>query len=785
MATDRRWIGAEVATVALVAACLAGTLNLVISVHRKALQPPKVASVVPPAPPEPAPTPEPEPEPAPVQVVEQPRPAPSPPPEPAEDPTPKVLAGIAEATAAERAEADRLDREAAGLEQGSKVAAAGAESWRRREMLVKQQLAALDDKARETAREVDAHAARRDVLERERDALKAAVAAAPGEGSYAVLPYQGENGTWRRPIVIECTAGQVTMRPNGPSFTMLELSGLANPRSSPVVVAIARELLKVQNSGSPDGSPVTPYFVFLVRPDGVRSYYELRARLEPLGIAFGYELVDADMEVHVPDYDNLAAWDGTPTLDAPPSGLAGGGPDGRGAGGGAGSLAGGGLAWPGAGGGGTGTGSRPRLDSGAFDLARGRGAGEGAGPGGDGAGDGPDAFVWPSRRSGAGRGGALEGLDDAESVEPGADEPGTRGAMAGGEPSSRPDVNRGGRPGGGIKPPARDAGRPDFARRGEGTGLDRPGAGRNATASRDAAEPGGGLMWGDSAPPGVSPSVVRGYRGGRLANAGAAETPSTGPSSEAAGEPPRELSLGDAIGDALEASGSGMKPSVGASGSGMSPPAGASGSEMTPPPGLLGSGMKPPEGALGSGMKPPAIAPGVAGGLARLALGMGASGGGQPGPGLMLGGAAEPAKGGGGSGGSASDGGEAGMGPLIPDPDGERPKNVSVPFEIVVACGRDGVTIQPGSRRITTHALKHRRDEELLVRNLEAEARRRATLDPALRPRPRVKFVVQEDGAANFWEARRQLLFSGLDWPMSLQVAGAQNPRLLDEGGIW
>ncbi len=75
-------------------------------------------------------------------------------------------------------------------------------------------------------------------------ALKAALAKAPGEGSFAVLPYKGENGTWRRPIVLECTNGSVTLRPNGPSFSMLDLSGLINPRSSPVIISIARELLK-------------------------------------------------------------------------------------------------------------------------------------------------------------------------------------------------------------------------------------------------------------------------------------------------------------------------------------------------------------------------------------------------------------------------------------------------------------------------------------------------------------------------------------------------------------
>ena len=98
---------------------------------------------------------------------------------------------------------------------------------------------------------------------------------------------------------------------------MLDLSSLINPRSSPVILAVARELLRVQMSESPDGSPVVPYFVFLVRPDGIRPYYEIRARLEPLGIAFGYELISQDLRVDVPDFDNLATWDGTIPLEEP------------------------------------------------------------------------------------------------------------------------------------------------------------------------------------------------------------------------------------------------------------------------------------------------------------------------------------------------------------------------------------------------------------------------------------------------------------------------------------
>ncbi|WP_068416623.1 hypothetical protein [Planctomyces sp. SH-PL62] len=218
--------------VALIMASLGGAMHLVISVHRRALtarkatEPPTptpIAATAVPVAPEPTPAPAPlEIVETPPKVVEKPRPAPSPPPE---DPTPKALAQLNEATAREAEEAARLDREVRSLEQGRQAAVAESERWRRREMLVQQQVAALAKKAEKLDRQVDAYAAQRDVLARERDALKAALANAPSEGSYAVLPYRGENGTWRRPIVIECTAGSVQIRPDGPSFSLLDLSG--------------------------------------------------------------------------------------------------------------------------------------------------------------------------------------------------------------------------------------------------------------------------------------------------------------------------------------------------------------------------------------------------------------------------------------------------------------------------------------------------------------------------------------------------------------------------------
>ncbi len=166
-------------------------------------------------------------------------------------------------------------------------------------------------------RDADALDAERDVLERELDATKAALAKASKRSGFAVLPYKGPNGTWRRPIVIECTRGGASLQPRGPKFTVLDLSPRIRPRSSTFVRAVARELDHSQSTNTPDGAPAVPYIVFLVRPDGVAPYYLARTCLEPLGISFGYELVDQNLEINIPDFDDVTTWDGTVPLDLP------------------------------------------------------------------------------------------------------------------------------------------------------------------------------------------------------------------------------------------------------------------------------------------------------------------------------------------------------------------------------------------------------------------------------------------------------------------------------------
>jgi len=106
-------------------------------------------------------------------------------------------------------------------------------------------------------------------------------------------------------------------------------------------------------------------------------------------------------------------------------------------------------------------------------------------------------------------------------------------------------------------------------------------------------------------------------------------------------------------------------------------------------------------------------------------------------------------------------------------------KSIDVPFEIVVVCRPDGAVIHPGGYLLTSKSLAAGKKDSIMVRELLAVAQRRAESDPTIRPQPRVKFLVENGGSETFWAARKQILFSGLGWPMSLQVAGAQDPHVL------
>jgi len=828
MRQRRGTIWTERALMVLFLASLAGALNLVMAVHRRAAATRREAEAVstPSVQVDTAATNVPASAPRPPSVVTStivpapgPVKAPSPPPE---DPTKKALAELAAATAQEIEAARQADHRTELLEQARLNVVAESERWRRREMLVKQQVSALADRARKIDKQIDTLAAQRDVLAKERDALKAAVTSSQqGKGSYAVLPYKGPNGSWRRPIVMECSNGTVTLRPKGPTFSMLDLSALLNPRSNPVILAIARELLHVQMSESPDGSPVVPYFVFLIRPDGIRPYYEIRARLEPLGIAFGYELIEQDLKVDVPDFDNLVTWDGTIPLDEPLMPAPAGGNNGTGDG----------LAWPSAG-----TGSKEHLGDAGNELVGRPGNKPGGGaPGTEGRS--PDDFVWPSQRGartsssggarpGDGQGGAESEAGSDPSLKPwpfpnqGVDQGSSNPAGGEGAADSEPDA------------------RSRRGSSGSGTGLQGAGRGRggallpdlepagNVSGSFDPGGLAGVLSATASGAPGPNGSPLLNGPGGSAGGASSAQPGATGTGANLAGTgdtiSPRPPATGDLPppGSPANPRMPGLKPglkpdtntSTNANSSSMAQDGSAGSASGSGPAGGLQSGARL-DSSLGSqgstsstSSKNASAGSGSAGDLqagAGLSSTFGSQGSAStsgstsssmnPSTGTLGSSLASMAGSSAPSTSSASglvfgpDAGSTSNQTKSPSdaprfksriPDGPS-KTIEVPFEIVVVCRPDGAVIHPGGYLLTSKSLAGGKKDNIVVHELLAVAQRRAESDPTIRPQPRVKFLVENGGSETFWAARKQILFSGLGWPMSLQVAGGQDPHML------
>lgn len=126
---------------------------------------------------------------------------------------------------------------------------------------------------------------------------------------YTFVAFDGQNGTVRRPIVIECTPKGYKFVQEGISLKEDDFAGFTaevNP-----LFAGTRALVEYWASKSSAAKPVNdreedpsaPYVLLIVRPGGAAAYYAARKMLAPLKTAFGYELFDANHELHTPPTD--------------------------------------------------------------------------------------------------------------------------------------------------------------------------------------------------------------------------------------------------------------------------------------------------------------------------------------------------------------------------------------------------------------------------------------------------------------------------------------------------
>jgi hypothetical protein len=112
-----------------------------------------------------------------------------------------------------------------------------------------------------------------------------------------------------------------------------------------------------------------------------------------------------------------------------------------------------------------------------------------------------------------------------------------------------------------------------------------------------------------------------------------------------------------------------------------------------------------------------------------------------------------------------------------PLPDPSTSSVVDRTFEVVIVCSRRGVIVQPGGYRVTADSLQAR--DGLLKKQVVGVVKARRAEDPRTKVEPRVRFLVQTGGQLTYWDARGQMLLSGLDWPMTTQVADPDPVALL------
>ncbi|MCI0379850.1 MAG: hypothetical protein L0215_19895 [Gemmataceae bacterium] len=113
---------------------------------------------------------------------------------------------------------------------------------------------------------------------------------------YSLVPYRGKRGDDRKPIYVECTLEGVIFHPNRQVHSALGFDVAAFRKEVQNRGAkLVREKRSMDGSDLPPASadPRNPYVLFLVRPEGIESYYQATSALRGFDLDFGYEFIDA------------------------------------------------------------------------------------------------------------------------------------------------------------------------------------------------------------------------------------------------------------------------------------------------------------------------------------------------------------------------------------------------------------------------------------------------------------------------------------------------------------
>ncbi|MEO8271559.1 MAG: hypothetical protein ABI557_17680, partial [Aureliella sp.] len=115
---------------------------------------------------------------------------------------------------------------------------------------------------------------------------------------FAIVPYDGPNGTHRRPIYLECVEQGIRIQPEG---VLLRIEDLEPPYGPGNPLDAALRTIRTQYAPANHAITSTAYPLLIVRPSGIRSYAMARAAMSGWDDQFGYELIGDDLELTFPE----------------------------------------------------------------------------------------------------------------------------------------------------------------------------------------------------------------------------------------------------------------------------------------------------------------------------------------------------------------------------------------------------------------------------------------------------------------------------------------------------
>jgi len=151
-------------------------------------------------------------------------------------------------------------------------------------------------RALDAASQLEVEKLARDLAQLERALTDVKMLKTQEQETYSLVPYRGKLHEGRRPVYVECAAGGIIFHPerrhmdNG-DFDIQLFRNEVERRG----VELVREKRDADrpNRPLPPKVSVNPYVLFLVRPDGLESYYNATMALRGFDIDYGYEFVDA------------------------------------------------------------------------------------------------------------------------------------------------------------------------------------------------------------------------------------------------------------------------------------------------------------------------------------------------------------------------------------------------------------------------------------------------------------------------------------------------------------